>query len=980
MEFIKLIKPLHNANAKPTVFQLTNIRLFLDFTPYAKTRSSDPDYYHITLKPELRKKMMETLFEPTGRDEERESRDLRDAYNASRPAESEPMVVLADGESLTVREAIRSRRELKAEYNIIMKRIDEIDKLEDLVRVHATPEETSSLGMEAEIILKRGIEIELELKKLDDALVPDATFGAQTLWAEEGDDLVISSPVEKSLGDLFVPAFYPAINMVDGMVVMSVEDIRYRVERTMVNGEHVTKTIQEKGTDTVYLFRGYVWSPRFFIKTFFEGRRLTSEKFNENDFSIPPVSRVSLQTYVEHCSSFTTRVRGKPYCIFYAGTDPMTADVVAADETTIYNLTHKHRSGESRTLDSYTERALLWIFNLSKINTSPNANERVNLNDSTHGIYTYLLVVVKKPDDVFYNPRLPYDVVCLNNNIFPRFATHAITHRPMIEHEQGRRGENEERKVPVPDRLWPAKFIDFGGHGREHESDRSHLPSRSTIEQEYAGKRSSIEQEYDRRRAFNRPVPEKVGNRNPLRSVEVYDKRNKSIVVYCTREEFLIEMIVGQSLNVKDVFARLVQWRRNRNSVIQWKDYSSGRYYFRKDSDFLHFIQTRFRSPYLMMLIDDSISQIPVPPRVIRQKCEEIAYTIFCKMKDDFDKGIGHLPYVFNHWTDQITFAKNVSLKKPRFIHLESREINDPDDVKKALTHHENGFKISCFVERDEPGKVFLRPIDGQSFSRLLTAPRNEVDWVLVDIYSQAGTGLVTLRRPKSGNFNLGRISEDHEKALHVEVPEELMHSIIVFLRSGLQTSSKSAGAGWFIEAVMKMTMRRNADKAYTVMSKEGLDVKMTANGYTVTDNMNKRAQTKFPLVFEQTVEIKTVRIRYEEPGLKSLFVSKGKLDMTAIYMLFEALGEPMETFFSLFPGRSFSDTKLATFLYRILIKPYIDDGAFPKTTHRLVAVLNVLDTSFEMRVIDNEDFIMSHQAKKIDAFVGQTVSDAIFA
>ena len=325
-----------------------------------------------------------------------------------------------------------------------------------------------------------------------------------------------------------------------------------------INGM-VVRSINVK--DSGYIFVGYLKTPNYFIRTFFNNRMLVSksfshdpketkpetpaDEFEEIDYSVPFTERKEsernyrkqcFRAYLEGVGNFVSRSRGEYYCIFTEG-----SKLMAVSKTNLYDL----RTGQE--LDLYTREALLFIFCASGINFDKFGREEYILN---HTGSSYILACVRNKTNIFHNPYSDalFDVEYISSSTSSPFYLTAYKSATCKKNDNilffktgGSSDANEEeRTVPCPNPLWMKHYIGF--------SKNFGIEPIRTYRDQNDSQTAFFNREYS--------------------SLQVYLSDLMTDVVYCSERDYLIDMLTLLSSSIISLADTIKSFWNNKFVIV----------------------------------------------------------------------------------------------------------------------------------------------------------------------------------------------------------------------------------------------------------------------------------------------------------------------------------------------------------------------------------------------------------------------------
>lgn len=687
-------------------------------------------------------------------------------------------------------------------------------------------------------------------------------------------------------------------------------------------------------------FVGYTATPTHLVRTYFRGFKLLSDKYKEAEYSIPsrPTDKKSVEGYFRHSTTYRKRTRGRSYCIFY-----MNHDVVAADDKNIYPL-RKHGERYSleasmfakNKLDKYTHEALLYIFDLSKVNVKQ-ANKG-NVDYSTHNHYTFLLVFVKKPDDVLFNTEQPYDVICTMSNILPIFNIHKLTQRPAKE---------------------PDNYVE-----------------------------GAINFFYESKTWFEKFSNVRVPGESKMQVVDVFDRSTMASAVYCSRQEHLIEVIIGDNPNVKSVFDRLV--RLLNKQPIKYQDYEETELFYENNNEqlipitpsnkksFFKFVKDNFRSFYLNGLVKLMYPEPRAVPltqagltAIVREKFEEIAYTIYCKVVANFGD-ICDMTQIINKGEPKLkTFERSITIRRNKGV-SNTHAFNPKPPAYPQRSPYT--FNCGVVIPGGTLGVMELYPLEENCVTRSISARSGKVNWLLAQLYRQGNQSEYSLKLPvEQEDDSKDPVIEDNgipgeiESILKAKVPFSLIEAAIIFIATkGIKSLPITRQDVQEFRNNVKTRNFSTFERSSTIQSKELLQVSIEGNVITVQDELypdGRKREYTFP--FTEEIEIINDIKNESEPKLKKFY--DGKLDMETLSMLFDIISPTLIMELLEKVGRDYNAGGLGAFLYENLISKQFSK----EQVERLTILLETLEKGhLQVRDIDKAEYAKIHSKPLTTAFI----------
>lgn len=381
------------------------------------------------------------------------------------------------------------------------------------------------------------------------------------------------------------PADIQILNEVNNMIVRDVTVVESGVvtERSAYTGRIFGGQTSKRVARELRMV-GFLYDPQFFIAVEPIGRVIRGQRYEGAEGSLPSLNE-SVVDYLDHTTAVRGRRRGHVFCIFYHERQPY-----AADANRIYKLDRVLRSDA---LDPYTQEALLYAWDLSKVNLAKGRKESGGIYlKSTHSIYTYLVVSVRRPDDLYYRSigAVPYDVLILFSNIFPELQfSDELMHLPETKKDKDYSGNFVDGGLTVVynDLLWMQRF-------------------------QPRWKRNYVMGE---------------------KAVEVFGETKRCDIVYCSPDIFDIEVLVGPSLCVHEVAARLQSLSR---SPVAHRQYTlQPRHNLTTIGNTLReSIANPLFAHYLWGQPSSKFGELE--GNLVRQALHGIAYTLYCKLRGGF--------------------------------------------------------------------------------------------------------------------------------------------------------------------------------------------------------------------------------------------------------------------------------------------------------------------------------------------------------
>ena len=756
------------------------------------------------------------------------------------------------------------------------------------------------------------------------------------------------------------------LNMIHNIIVREVEVVDQQI---ITDKDRMTAHTKKDVSHDLYIV-GFVEPFEYMIQVKPMGKFIEAVPFHDSPDSLP-TDDGSIIKYIKHTSAYAMRRRGKIYCIFYREKVPFAADenkiypldpkaktnynasipgqldalkkfisnsgysMVEASrmvddlirssnekkwktynvidgrlidsltslisgstrniqefERTVRELAQKHSESPNSILDFYTQEALLYAWDLSKANL--NQRESDMSKASIHTIDTYLVVSVRKPDDLFYRKTdtIPYDVMIMGSNIYPRLLLTEMMQTSVTEKEYIVKAGRHVTARYV-DRVWMRNF-----------------------------------------------------ERSPCR--EVYDAATRSSVIYCSAEEFAINIISGESLNVMKVIERLEKLNLPN---FEYNDYTIPNKL--SPTNILTYMKNKVANPLIIHYLSQSNTAQPFGPlerRLVKQALEGIAYTLYCKLKAGF----------CNLHLQDLTAVINMSspvFRRCPFTRLGTEMIpveSIGNRVSVDKLDKNNHYTIDCIVtsvevsqNQAEEGRVLMTPREndgGLDVKRVLSL-EGQSDLLytyLSNFFLQAG---------KTKGFDKIEIT-NQETAKHIRrlidnthIPDIVMAQVIEHIKypnikavAPLSTRDLEI----FINAMKKKeedlkkieeknTFVRDSQPIKTsVKTSYGLSTRVEDGKLYIEDDVGvgkgeKSQVIMFDLPFKKPVTMKEQRTGIVEKKLDEPFV--GSMDMTFLTLLDHAMYQGEETFlnglytiYHDYADKGFNHQELGRFLWSELI------------------------------------------------------------
>lgn len=389
---------------------------------------------------------------------------------------------------------------------------------------------------------------------------------------------------------------------------------------------------------TQFKFVSFLKSNKYFIETDIKKNRINEKskiisigltRYNRSANSIPPIEgknlKKTLEILLDHSYDYRHRRRGKTYCITYENRE--CKNFVAFDNERVYRLT------EDSDLDDYTREALLYVANVTKVNTQPIVKTFTRREDSLHSKEFYLTVSVVKPDSIFYEPprnllpddlarNVPFDVRVVSTNVLPYLPIIGLYHKQIT---LSQKVENATAKVPARDPVWMKYFAN------RNENNFS--------------------------------------SRNVLDSVEVHDAKDPkkqlmhntgAVLVYSSPLQMAIDIV---SADGKDDVLSIFNKISRKNLHISWKKYK-----IPLTPELRYNIVRYFNNPYLTSLMEEEESQKFGSPKIASDSSsytrimKAICATMYNKLCSHYFKKNGYID--FTHVMNQITYEQFPFVRK----------------------------------------------------------------------------------------------------------------------------------------------------------------------------------------------------------------------------------------------------------------------------------------------------------------------------
>lgn len=757
------------------------------------------------------------------------------------------------------------------------------------------------------------------------------------------------------------------LNMIHNMIVKEVEIVDQQV---VTDKDRMTGQTSKDVSHDLYIV-GFVEPFEYMIQAKPMGKFIEAVPFHDSPDSLP-TDDGSIVKYIKHTSAYAMRRRGKIYCVFYRDVNgekvPFAADEnkiyplnpkakanynasipgqldalkkfisnsgysmvevsrmvdglirssnerkwkannlidgriidglaslisgstrnIEEFERTVRELAQKYSESSNPTLDFYTQEALLYAWDLSKANL--NQRESDMSKASIHTIDTYLVVSVRRPDDLFYRKTdtIPYDVMIMGSNIYPRLLLTEMMQTSVTEKEYIVKAGRHVTARYV-DRVWMRNF-----------------------------------------------------ERSPSR--EVYDAATRSSVVYCSAEEFAVDVITGESLNVMKVIDQLEK--------ISLPDFEYNDYMIPNglsSANILAYMKDKVANPLIIHYLTQSNTVQPFGPlerRLVKQALEGIAYTLYCKLKAGF----------CNLHLQDLTAVINMSspvFRRCPFTRLGTEMVpieSSGNRVSVDKSDKNNRYTIECMVtsvelsqNQAEEGRVLMMPRENDDgvldVKRVLSA-EGQSDLLyryLSNFFRQAG---------RTKGFDNGEIT-DQDTAKHIRklidntpIPDIVMAQVIEHIKYPNTQAVRPLSTRdleIFINAMKKTeedfkknTFVRDSQPIKTfVKTSYGLSARVEDEKLYIEDEVgvgrNEEPQVSiFELPFKKPVTMKEQRTGIVEKRLDEPFV--GSMDMTFLTLLDHAMYQGEETFlnglytiYHDYPDRGFNHQELGRFLWSELI------------------------------------------------------------
>jgi hypothetical protein len=645
------------------------------------------------------------------------------------------------------------------------------------------------------------------------------------------------------------------------------------------SGIHYATTTVSRETQLV----GFLYNPQFMIPTQARGSGQTVDAtmYNGEPGSLPSLNG-NVSDYLEHSTAVRDRRRGRVFCIFYVGSEPY-----AANEENIYPLDRKF---EGECLDIYTQEALLYAWDLSKVNVQ-NTIADVKFLKSTHSPYTYLTVSVRRPDDVFYDKltEIPYDVLILQSNIKPPLLPDKrLVHAPETKRENPKGGGFQgERGITVEfnDRVWMRKF------------HRCH-------------------------------------------TLEVFDKKTMSDVIYCSKMNYDIEIITRPSLRIHDVRTRL---RLLAEGDIMFNQYTLPR---ETNHPSLDRLREQMANPFLNHYMRGPVSKFgDQGPEIVKQALKGIAYTLFCKLVNGFcDKELYDLTKVINDYKSTLhkrrftrMVTKRISEEKPG----ETKVIAQKDIVQTDTKSGKNtlyGLTIPCTVSRVEDGMLHLWPVREGIRRTISTRDPKETKEYYTLLINLTG-GIINFQFSSAvlsdEDYEKGKAIIDKLSSDNTILSEKLKAQVLKRVITGAGAPPDQEQARIFADKFKdeeKKYKRTATVPTPNIKTSYGLTSEIISNTLKVTDTIHRKHEETPEATFELPIKIKATMIDFrasvEEKMIDEPFV--GSMDMTFLtlldYELYQGTNKLLNGLFSIYhcynsSPPKFSPDELGSFLWSELIE-----------------------------------------------------------
>lgn len=291
-------------------------------------------------------------------------------------------------------------------------------------------------------------------------------------------------------------------------------------------------------------FIGYIYLPKFFLECNMLSNDIVKKPILNEDVKTDELFRststlTTVLSYIEKASATRLRSRGRAFCVFYEN-----GRIRAVNKDNIYWL-------DESVIDIYTKNALLYMIAMTTLNNS-------NIRESAHTANTYISVIVRKPDDVFFSSDNEYDVLLVNTNIQRPFFISALKVGVI---EKIADAGTSQGKIKYSDPVWVKYFQDFGTYYQRHTG------------QNYSGKR-----------LLNKA------------SLDVFYNEYQTSIIYNTNDQMIVDALTYDDPNILTVVDKLIQFKLTGH--MNFNQYIVNN----RIDDYEKFIERNFRSPILLNL------------------------------------------------------------------------------------------------------------------------------------------------------------------------------------------------------------------------------------------------------------------------------------------------------------------------------------------------------------------------------------------
>lgn len=577
-----------------------------------------------------------------------------------------------------------------------------------------------------------------------------------------------------------------------------------------------------------------------------------------------------------------------------------------------------NRASYKRFADPYTYEALRYAFNITKVNIIAGKDDKLNPNNSTHAPETYVCITVRTPLDITYNPNInvAYDIRIRSTNINPRPPLIGLMNNAVIYSKEYDKGKPTETRVEYNDRAWIRNFV---------------------CNQKFA--------------------------RKSLQTVEVYDEKTRSKILYCTSMSYAYEVLTGRSLNMFHVKSKIEAYERD--------GYASYNGYFVPKKllprNVINYIITKSNS-YFNYYLRHPISDITITNNatiIVKQRLREIAYTIFCRLRASFGK-----------YQDVTMAINNETNKRSPFVRS-TIQTTHKENLGSRLTINEKGFYfgtiISAINEKTSENQIVpclvLSPPTQFIATRTLQLDKNKIAeyyGILEEaIYSEQSAQFIMKRvdRPSSEYVNIWP---------KVYVPDGMKAAIITNILSGHYTNTVSPSDLQLFRLRFKERNYNKQDEvAVSVKTYLGLTYERNEQDTIIINDSVTGEQTIINFPIRRDAEIVTTTDQYEDSSYDDFFTDH--LDMTFICLLEHALygedkyklTEKLFELYNTYGSQEFQERDLGTFLHSELSERRLTQDVIKRVYHLLAFNTKNLIVKTNSTVLIRDNYYIDQESTK---------------